>query len=109
MTIMGANYVDSLNAVISIMTIAFFGQGMAAIIWSTVGDIAPAKSVGLAGGVFNFMGNMAGIITPIVIGIIVDMTGTFVGTMVFVSAIAAIGVCSLLFLVGDIHRIESKA
>lgn len=109
MTIMGANYVDSLNAVISIMTITFFGQGMAAIIWSTVGDIAPAKSVGLAGGVFNFMGNMAGIITPIVIGIIVDMTGTFVGTMVFVSAIAAIGVCSLLFLVGDIHRIESKA
>ena len=38
---------------------------MAAIVWSTVGDVAPAHSVGLAGGVFNFIGNLAGIITPL--------------------------------------------
>lgn len=107
MTIMAANYVDSLNAVIAIMAIAFFGQGMAAIVWSTVGDIAPADSVGLAGGVFNFIGNMAGIITPIVIGIIVQMTGSFVGAMIFIGCVAAVGVISFVFIVGDIHRIES--
>ena len=107
MTIMAANYVDSLNAVIAIMAIAFFGQGMAAIVWSTVGDIAPADSVGLAGGVFNFFGNLAGIITPIVIGIIVQATGSFVGAMIFISCVAAVGVCSFVFIVGDIHRIES--
>ncbi|WP_301860826.1 MFS transporter, partial [uncultured Megasphaera sp.] len=107
MTIMAANYVDSLNAVIAIMAIAFFGQGMAAIVWSTVGDIAPADSVGLAGGVFNFVGNMAGIITPIVIGIIVQMTGSFVGAMIFIGCVAAVGVLSFVFIVGDIHRIES--
>lgn len=109
MTIMAANYVDSLNAVIAIMAIAFFGQGMAAIVWSTVGDIAPADSVGIAGGVFNFIGNMAGIITPIVIGIIVQATGSFVGAMIFISCVAALGVFSFVFIVGDIHRIESVA
>lgn len=107
MTIMAANYANSINAVITIMAIAFFGQGMAAIVWSTVGDIAPADSIGLAGGVFNFMGNLAGIITPIVIGIIVQATGSFVGAMIFISCIAALGVFSFLFIVGDIHRIPS--
>ena len=58
-----------------------FTSVMAAIVWSTVGDIAPADSVGVAGGVFNFIGNMAGIITPIVIGLIVQTTGSFVGAM----------------------------
>lgn len=54
---------------------------MAAIVWSTVGDIAPTNTVGLAGGVFNFIGNLAGIITPIVIGVILQLTGSFVGAM----------------------------
>lgn len=106
MTIMTANYFDSLNAIITVMAIAFFGQGMAAIVWSTVGDVAPSHSVGLAGGVFNFIGNLAGIITPIVIGFIVQATGSFVGAMIFVGCIAALGVFSFIFIVGDIHRIE---
>ncbi len=106
MTIITANYVDSLNAIIAIMSVAFFGQGMAAIIWSTVGDIAPADSIGIAGGVFNFIGNLSGIITPIVIGVILQLTGSFVGAMAFISCIAAIGIFSFIFIVGDIHRIE---
>lgn len=108
MTIIGANYADSLNVIIVIMAIAFFGQGMAAIVWSTVGDIAPTNTVGLAGGVFNFIGNLAGIMTPIVIGVILQLTGSFVGAMLFIGAVAAMGVFSFLFIVGDIHRIEVK-
>lgn len=107
MSIMAANYFDSLDVIIAIMAFSFFGQGMAAIIWSTVGDVAPQDSLGLAGGVFSFAGNLAGIVTPIVIGLIVHLTGSFVGAMVFISAVAAVGVLSLIFIVGDIHRIQS--
>lgn len=107
MSIMAANYFDSLNVIIAIMAFSFFGQGMAAIIWSTVGDVAPQDSLGLAGGVFSFAGNLAGIVTPIVIGLIVHLTGSFVGAMIFISAVAAVGVLSLIFIVGDIHRIQS--
>lgn len=108
MTIMGANFANTPETVIAFMTLAFFGQGMAATIWSTVGDIAPIRSIGLAGGVFNFMGNLAGIITPIVIGAIVSATNNFTGALIFVGTIAFIGVLSLLFLVGDMHRIVPK-
>ena len=107
MSIVAANYVDSLDVIIAIMAFSFFGQGMAAIIWSTVGDIAPVESMGIAGGVFSFIGNLAGIVTPIVIGIMLQMTGTFVSAMVFISAVAAVGVLSLIFIVGKIQRLES--
>lgn len=108
MSIFLANYANSPELVISIMAIAFFGQGMAATIWSTIGDVAPVESVGLAGGMFNFIGNMAGIMTPIVIGLIVQSTGSFVMAIAFVAFIAAIGVFSILFVVGDMKRIISK-
>ena len=108
MSIMAANYADSLTVIIAIMAVSFFGQGMAAILWSTVGDIAPVESMGIAGGVFSFVGNLAGIITPIVIGFIVHVTDSFIGAMVFISAVAAVGVFSLLCIVGDIHRIDAS-
>lgn len=108
MTIMLANYADSPKIVIAILTLAFFGQGMAATIWSTISDVAPIESVGLAGGMFNFFGNLAGIVTPIVIGIIVQSTGSFTLAITFVGLIAALGVFSILFVVGHMHRIVSK-
>ena len=104
-----ANYFDDFNTIIAIMSIAFFAQGMAALGWVIVGDIAPARLVGLAGGVFNFFANLSGIITPLVIGFIVQATASFTGALIFMSCIALMGACSYIFLVGNIHRITPKS
>jgi MFS transporter, ACS family, D-galactonate transporter len=101
-----ANYTSSTSLVITIMSVAFFAQGMSAITWTLVSDIAPKELVGLAGGVFNFAGNLAAIATPIVIGLIVSATNSFNGALVFVSIIAFIGALSYIFIVGDVKRIE---
>lgn len=53
------------------MTIAFFGSSFATITWSLVSRLAPARQLGLTGGVFNLIGNLAAIATPIVIGLLV--------------------------------------
>jgi hypothetical protein len=37
--------------------------------------VSPAAAVGLAGSIFNCIGNIAGIVTPILFGYIVAMTG----------------------------------
>jgi MFS transporter, ACS family, D-galactonate transporter len=105
-TIVLANYTTSASLVIIIMSISFFAQGMSAITWSLVSDIAPKELVGLAGGVFNFASNLAAIITPIVIGFIVSVTNSFNGALVFVSVVALIGALSYIFVVGEIKRIE---
>lgn len=108
-TIVLANYVKSDAVVIAIMSVAFFAQGMAALGWTLVSDIAPEGLLGLTGGIFNFAANLAGIITPLVIGFIVAATGSFVGALVFIGIIALIGALSYVFVVGDIKRIALEA
>ncbi|ASW01369.1 MFS transporter [Paraburkholderia aromaticivorans] len=104
-TIVLANYVESNVAVIAILSVAFFAQGMAALGWTLVSDIAPEGLLGVTGGIFNFAANLAGIVTPLVVGFIVAATGSFVGALVFIGAIALIGALSYIFIVGDIKRI----
>ncbi|WP_345816078.1 MFS transporter [Paraburkholderia sp. PREW-6R] len=104
-TIVLANYVESNVVVIVILSVAFFAQGMAALGWTLVSDIAPDGLLGVTGGIFNFAANLAGIITPLAVGFIVAATGSFVGALVFIGAIAMVGALSYIFIVGDIKRI----
>lgn len=60
-----ANYVESDALVITILCIAYFAQGMSALAWMIVSDIAPKGLLGLSGGLFNLFANAAGIVTPL--------------------------------------------
>ncbi|HEY5810027.1 MAG TPA: MFS transporter, partial [Povalibacter sp.] len=105
-TIVGANYVGSNELVIAIMSVAFFGQGMVNLGWTLITDVAPKNLIGLTGGVFNLCANLAGIVTPLVIGVIVGATGSFVGALAYIAVVAIIGALSYIFVVGDVHRVE---
>ncbi len=105
-TIILANYVQSNTLVILIMSVAFFGQGMVNLGWTLVSDVAPKQYVGLTGGIFNFCTNLAGILTPLVIGFIVAATGHFEWALVFIGGVALLGAFSYIFIVGDVHRLE---
>ncbi|WP_247746788.1 hypothetical protein [Streptomyces oryzae] len=49
---------------------------------------------------------LAGILTPLVIGYLIDATGSFDLALVFVSACAAMAVVSYLVIVKDIRRLD---
>ena len=108
-TIVGCNYVDAQSAVIFLMGLAFFGKGVGALGWAVMSDVAPRNATGLAGGLFNTFGNLAGIVTPIVIGYILQDTGSFNGALVYVGAHALLAVVSFLVIVGPIRRVELSA
>lgn len=105
-TITAANYVDDNLMVIAIMSIAFFGQGMVNLGWTLISDVAPRQFIGLTGGVFNLCANLAGIVTPIVVGVIVGQTGSFYGALAFIGVLALIGAAAYVFVLGDVRRIE---
>jgi len=107
-TIIGANYVESDVLVISILSFAFFGQGMVGLGWTLISDVAPKKLMGLTGGLFNFCANLSGITTPLVIGFIIAGTGSFYYALIYVGAAALLGVIAYALIVGDVHRIELK-
>ena len=105
-TIVLAIDVKTDTAVIAVMSLAFFGQGMGGLGWSIIPDIAPKRLMGLTGGIFNFTANIAGIVTPVVIGVLVSLTGSFVWGLAFIGAVAVLGAASYIFILGDIKRIE---
>lgn len=67
-TIILCNYTDNTALVVTLMALAFFGKGFGALGWPVISDTAPKEIVGLCGGVFNVFGNVASIVTPLVIG-----------------------------------------
>jgi len=109
MTMVACNYANAQSLMLAFMSISFFGKGVGALGWTVVSDTSPKGMVGINGALFNFIGNLAGITTPIVIGYIVEKTGSFDGALVFVSLAALGAIISYGPIVGEIKRLEVPA
>lgn len=107
-SMIACNYVEADWLVVAVMAFAYFGKGFGAIGWAVIADTAPKQIAGLCGGMFNACGNIAGITTPIVIGVILQQTGSFEGALIFVAANALLAMFCYLIIVGRIERMELK-
>jgi ACS family glucarate transporter-like MFS transporter len=109
MTMIACNYAHSQSLMLLLMSISFFGKGIGALGWTVISDTSPKGMVGMNGALFNLIGNMAGIITPIVIGYIVEKTGSFDDALIFVSLTALCAIVSYGPIVGEIKRLDMSA
>ena len=99
------NYTDNTVIVVALMALAFFGKGFGALGWPVISDTAPKEIVGLCGGVFNVFGNVASIVTPLVIGYMVKELHSFNAALVFVGCSALAAMLCYLVVVGEIKRL----
>lgn len=107
-TLVLCNFADANATVIALMALAFFGKGLAAVGWAVLSDTAPKSMVGLSGGVFNGLGNLAGIVTPVVIGLVLARTGSFDLALWFVAAHGVLGIFAYTVLARRFERLELK-
>ncbi|RLM16803.1 MFS transporter [Gibbsiella quercinecans] len=105
-TIITANYTDSEVIVIAAMSLAFFAKGFGNLGWCVLSDTSPKEVLGVAGGVFNMCGNLASIVTPLAIGFILSWTHSFDFAILYVGSMGLVGLCSYLFVVGRLARLE---
>jgi len=105
-SIVAANFLESDFLVIAVMSLAFFGQGMCNLGWTLITDVAPKELMGLTSGLFNLCANLAGIVTPLVIGLVVSVTGSFVWALGFIAVVAVIGALSYILVLGDVRRLD---
>ncbi|MFM9368621.1 MFS transporter [Streptomyces sp. Da 82-17] len=103
----GAGFTDSTAVVIVILSVAFFGNGLASITWSLVSAMAPQRLLGLTGGMFNFIGNLSSIATPIVIGMIIT-DDSFAPGFAYMTVVTVVGILSYVFLVGRVERVAEQ-
>jgi ACS family D-galactonate transporter-like MFS transporter len=100
------NYVAGTTLALAILTFAFFAQGVSSNSWSIIAEVAPRSMMGTTGGIINFTGHIAGIVTPILIGYILRETGSFEWVLAYVSLAGIVGALSYTVIIGRIHRIE---
>jgi ACS family D-galactonate transporter-like MFS transporter len=109
--IMFAALVPEAWMALALLSVAYSSLTVAATgIWSLPADIAPSsRHVGSIGGLQNFASNLAGIFTPILIGVLVDQTGSFVAPLAVIGAVSLIGAANYLFVMGKIEPLKVKA
>jgi len=108
-TAIGAAFTTNVNIAVTWLTISLAGLAFAApIAWSIPSLIAPKGTVGTVGGIMNFLGNLAGIVAPIVAGIVADRTGFGVNFLI-TGAILLFGIFCFLFILGRIEQIEAPS
>lgn len=105
MSIILVNITDSNDLAIAILTLTFFAQGVSSTSWAAVSEIAPKELIAVTGGVTSFAANLTGIVTPVVIGLIVQRTGSFFWAINLVAFLSLCGTLSYSLLLGRIHRI----
>ena len=66
---------------------------------------APPEEIGLWTGVYNTVGNVAGILSPIITGFLIAKTGSYTPPFVLAAVLIAVGPLAYWVIVGDIsHR-----
>jgi Sugar phosphate permease len=104
--IIGSNYTNDINIIITFMSVAFFGQGMAsAISWALLSEIVPKELVGSCSGVYNFVANLGGTLSPAIVGYLIAKSGSYSSALVFVSVMGLLGAFSYIFIIGKPSRI----
>ena len=102
---MAANYTDNALVVVVILSVASMGEGIAGSVDALACDIAPAKKFGTTIGLFQFFSTLGGAIAPMVIGFILQATGSYSGAMLFITAVALLSVVSIIFVIGKVERV----
>jgi D-galactonate transporter len=104
-----AAFAESAWVAIVLLCIAKSGTTVAATqVWAMPGDIAPRGMTSMLAGLQNTVSNMGGVVGPIITGMIVTLTGSFVPALLFSAALIVVAIANYLFLLGDIKPIEER-
>lgn len=90
---------------IAILSLAFFANAFSNLGWVVCSDVIPRHLIGTLGGFLNIFGNLSGIISPIVIGVILERTHSFQYAMFYIAGVALCGLLAYVLLVGRIEVI----
>jgi MFS family permease len=99
--------VPSLAASMLLLNLSYVAFGMyASNHWAITQTLAGVEAAGKWSGIQNTVGALAGVVAPIATGWIVETTGGFFWAFVSPAALAIVGACSYLFLVGPVAPVS---
>jgi len=107
-TIILVGYIYNLPAAMFFLVLAISAESVAAgHMWTVISELVPSKLLGSVGGGINAIGSMAGIISPILTGMIVEWTGNFQLALFFGGGMLIIAALVTIFVVPELKPLES--
>jgi MFS family permease len=70
---------------------------------------APRDQVGLWTGVYNFVGNIAGILSPLITGFLIAKTGSYAPPFMLSAGLIALGPLALWFITGELKGVDEDS
>jgi MFS family permease len=99
--------VNSLTASIVLLSVGYVAFGIfASNHWAITQTLAGPAAAGKWTGIQNTIGNLSGIVAPVVTGFIVERTGQFFWAFLSPAILAVVGAWAYVFLVGPVAPIE---
>jgi ACS family D-galactonate transporter-like MFS transporter len=96
-SIFSVAYVTDPIAVVVLLSATLFFLRWCGMYWAIPSALAGREKSGFLGGCMNLGGNIAGVLTPLIVGFIVQATGSyFLALMFFAGAGVALLICSSL-------------
>ena len=75
-------------------------------LWTMTQILAGPQTAGKWAGLENFCGNIAGIVAPIVVGVILQRTGQFFWAFAITGVVTILGAASYIFLIGQVEPVK---
>lgn len=89
-TLIALPFVTDAGVAVTLLCIGVFFNLFGGLYWTIPAMLAKPDRVGLVGGVMNFAGTSAGIIVPIVAGVLLEATGGYTAVLIFLAFAGAI-------------------
>src|ERR1700722_6571430 len=88
-----------------ILSCASLGLG-AATLWTMTQILAGSQTAGRWTGLQNFCGNIAGMVAPLLVGLILEYTGEFFWAFAMTSAVSLLGAAGYIFVVDRVEPVQ---
>lgn len=102
-----AVYAESPAVAMAFLVVALVCEsGASTVLWSVCAEIAPRNTSASVAGMMNTAGALAGIVSPIITGVLLKMTGSFQHAFIVASLMIVFAALSMWFIVGKVEQIE---
>jgi MFS family permease len=99
-------FVGDARLAVALLTAACIALGMfTSNVWAITQTLAGPTAAGKWTGIQNSIGNLGGVVSPLITGWIVSLTGSFVLAFLTATAVLLLGTIAYLSLIGEIRTL----
>lgn len=100
-------YIESPMAAVWLLVLAVAAESAAGVMfWTLSAELAPKGTGGSLGGIVNTAGALAGILSPIITGVLVTTTGNFNSAFFVAGFLVVVATLLVLFVLGDVKAVD---